>query len=174
MEERQALVRQARLGNAEAFSKLYEQIYQDLYRFALYTLKNSHDAEDVVSETVIAAYQSIRSLRRAEAFRPWIFRILTNRCKQKLKQYLTKTTQLPEDLTSEGRDICQDLDVRHAFSMLGDEDRLILSMNLFAGYNSREIARELGMNDNTVRSRQSRALKKMEEILSGERRQSHG
>ena len=40
-------------------------------------------------------------------------------------------------------------------------------MNLFAGYSSREIGQLLDMNDSTVRSRQSRALKKMQELLEG-------
>ncbi|MDD6615504.1 MAG: sigma-70 family RNA polymerase sigma factor, partial [Lachnospiraceae bacterium] len=53
-----------------------------------------------------------------------------------------------------------------AFSQLSREERLILSMNPFAGYSSQEIGDVLGMNPNTVRSRQSRALKKMQEKLS--------
>ena len=47
------------------------------------------------------------------------------------------------------------------------QDGLILSLNLVAGYSSREIGQLLDMNDTTVRSRQSRALKKMQELLEG-------
>lgn len=43
---------------------------------------------------------------------------------------------------------------------LADEERLIISMHQFAGYTSREIAAILHMNENTVRSKESRALKK--------------
>ena len=50
------LVEKARQRDAGAFAALYTQIYQDLYKFALYTLKNSHDAEDVVSDTVTDAF----------------------------------------------------------------------------------------------------------------------
>lgn len=39
--------------NAEDFAAKYEKVYQDMFRFALYTLKNRHEAEDVVSETVL-------------------------------------------------------------------------------------------------------------------------
>ena len=165
MEYNTELVQRAKKGDAEAFSKLYEEIYQDLYRFALYTLKNTHDAEDVVGDTVMDAWQEIRSLRRAEAFRAWIFRILINKCKKRLKQYIDKTQELPEDLVSKPRDLCQDMDVRRAFAALQDEERLILAMNLFGGYTSREIGVQLQMSDNTVRSKQSRALKKMQANL---------
>ena len=165
MEGYESLVQQAKSGDTGAFSKLYEVIYQDLYRFALYTLKNPHDAEDVVSDTVMDVWKEIRSLRRAEAFKAWIFKILTNKCKRRLKQYIVKTDELPEDITADSRDICEDMDVRMAFARLSDEERLILALNIFGGYNSREIGKALFMSDNTVRSKQSRALKKMQENL---------
>ena len=46
-----------------------------------------------------------------------------------------------------------------------DEERLIISMHLFAGYTSREIARILHKNENTIRSKESRALAKMRQML---------
>ena len=58
------------------------------------------------------------------------------------------------------------MDVRAAFYRLHDEERLVLSLNRFAGYSGREIAEMLDMTDNTVRSLKSRALKKMEQMLT--------
>lgn len=165
MEKYIEFVKQAKTGNVEAFSKLYGLVYTDLYRFALYTLKNKHDAEDAVSETVVAAYEGIRSLRDAQAFRPWIFRILTNKCRQKLKQYITKTEELPDDIVSKDMDQIESMDIRNAFARLSNEERLIIGLNIFAGYTSKEIGKSLHMSANTVRSKQSRALKKMEGFL---------
>ena len=45
--------------DAKAFAKMYETVYRDLYRFALCTMKNSHDAEDAVSEAVMNAYEPV-------------------------------------------------------------------------------------------------------------------
>lgn len=160
------LAEKAKLGQTDAFSELYEIIYKDLYRFALYILKNTHDAEDVVSDTVMNAYQEIRSLRSPELFKAWIFRILTNKCKQRLKQYTKKTMELPDDIPESERDLCEEIDVRRAFALLTDEERLILGLNIFGGYNSKEIGKTLFMSPNTVRSKQSRALKKMELSLT--------
>ena len=42
---------------------------------------------------------------------------------------------------------------------------MIIAMHVFAGYTSREIAKQLHMNENTVRSKESRALKKMRDKL---------
>ena len=131
MEYNEDLVRQAKAGNAHAFARLYEMIYQDLYRFALYTLKNVHDAEDTVSDTVVDAFRQIQSLQHPEAFRAWMFQILTNKCKMKLKSYIDKTAELPEELAVSTPDLSEQADVRNAFFALDPEDRLILSMNLF-------------------------------------------
>lgn len=62
-------------------------------------------------------------------------------------------------------DAAEQLAVRLLFWELAAEDRMIIAMHLFAGYTSKEIARQLHMNENTVRSRESRALKKMKEKL---------
>jgi RNA polymerase sigma factor (sigma-70 family) len=52
-------------------------------------------------------------------------------------------------------------DVREAFFALKEEERMILCMHIFFGYKTREIAAQLSMNENTVRSRESRALQKL-------------
>ena len=72
-----ALVLEAQKGGQEGFTRLYEAVAPSLYRTALYTLGNSHDAEDVVSETFIEAYRGLSSLRDPQAFAPWIYRILS-------------------------------------------------------------------------------------------------
>ena len=47
---------------------------------------HKQDAEDVVSETVIAAYENLPQLRNEKAFHAWIFKILVNICNKKLRQ----------------------------------------------------------------------------------------
>lgn len=46
------------------FSEMYETVYRDLYRYALCLMKNPQEAEDAVSEAVIAAYENIHKLKR--------------------------------------------------------------------------------------------------------------
>ena len=75
MEQENLLVKQAQQGDVHAFAQLYESCYRDLYRFALYNLGQEEDARDVVSDTVLAAFEGIGKLRSTEAFRGWIFQI---------------------------------------------------------------------------------------------------
>ena len=156
-------VKKAKHGDTAAFAVLYQQVYADLYRFALYTLKNKNDAEDAVSETVADAFASIGRLRKAEAFKGWLFRILYNKCKDKLKEYVRKDEELPEDYkeAAANEKIEDSVVMRTLFFELEEEERLIISMHLFAGYTSKEIGKLLKLNENTVRSKESRALKKL-------------
>ncbi len=150
--------------NPKEFARLYEDVYRDMYRFALYTLGHPQDAEDAVSEAVMDAYAGFDRLRQKTSFRPWIFRILSVKCRRRLKQYTQKTVPLPDEMPDEGS-MEEGVQVRHAFSRLTDQERLIISMHLFGGYTSQETGKILRMNPNTVRSKESRALDKMRKWL---------
>lgn len=147
------------------FLELYQQVYENMYHFALYTLRNQQDAEDTVGETVLAAWQQFHSLRNRQAFSSWIFKILTNKCNQKMREYYRKTSPLEEIGLSHEPDLAEAGSVREAFAKLSDEERLIVSMVVFGGYKEKEIASLLHQNYNTVRSKYSRALQKMKASL---------
>lgn len=154
--------------DAKTFAQMYEQIYADLYRFALCLMKNQQEAEDAVSEAVIAAYENIHKLRKEEAFKSWIFTILTNICKKKLKNAAKEALCAEENLfqeTSVPEEQALALDVRNAFFILTEEEQTIVGLSVFGGYNSSEIGTMLTLNANTVRSKRSRALAKMECVL---------
>lgn len=152
------------------FTRLYETVYKDLYYFALYMMKNQQDAEDAVSETVISAYENIRKLRNREAFRNWIFKILSNTCKRRLmmrsqreKNETAEEMREKESFSENSYEEAQD--VRNAWKVLTDEERHIVALSVFGGYNSREIGQMLAINANTIRSKRSRALEKMGKLL---------
>lgn len=159
------LIHKAKRGDIKAFSELYAQLYQELYKFALYTMKHRQDAEDVVSETVIAAYENIKKLKKEESFRSWIFTILMNQCKKHFKQN-SETEELKDEITAEEVSQEENYDLLQAFQTLDGEERMILSCSILEGYSSEEIGRMLAMNPATVRSKKSRALEKLRKNLA--------
>lgn len=161
-------IKKAKCGDTEAFAQLYRMYYADLYRFALYTLKNPADAEDAVSETVMDAFASIRKLRSEESFKSWIFQILSRKCKRSFRAHKDLSEDFYQNIPDENstNDLAEQMDLRNQFFALKDEERLIISMHIFAGYSNQEIAKILHMNANTVRSKESRALKKLSAKLS--------
>lgn len=157
------------------FASRYSVVYHDLYRFALCMMGRAHDAEDAVSEAVLAGFRQRHQLRRDEAFKPWMFAILANVCRRKLKgatrvelvadfdavrkrepSAAFDGSPLPDNAVADLRE-----DVRAAFAAVSEEERLIVSLSVFGGYTSAEIGDVLELNANTVRSKRKRALEKM-------------
>ena len=64
--------------DTKTFAQMYETVYKDLYRFALCMMRNPQDAEDAVSDAVVAAYENIGKLKKEDSFKSWIFTILSN------------------------------------------------------------------------------------------------
>ena len=52
--------------SVKRFSEMYETVYRDLYHYALCLMKNPQEAEDAVSEAVVAAYENIHKLKKEE------------------------------------------------------------------------------------------------------------
>ncbi len=165
--EKSSLVQRAKDGDVNAFAELYKEIYKDLYRFALYMLKNPTDAEDIVSDTVVNAFAAIHKLRSADAFKAWIFKILSNKCRSKLKEYSDKYTvfDVCADPVLTVDSCADDVITRQAFYELTEQERIIIGLHIFGGYTSKEISRALKLNENTVRSKERRALEKLAEKL---------
>lgn len=167
-------VEKARAGDADAFAQLYSLVYTELYRIALINLNNNqHDASDVVSDTVLEAYTSIKKLRDEKAFKAWIIKILTVKIKNKQKEYIKirDYREDVDDLTSVEQEESKEIDYNglefmEEFAKLDEEDRLVLSLSVVSGYTSEEIARMTGSSANTVRSKAARAKIKLKQLLA--------
>lgn len=156
-------VRLARAGDTGAFARLYEKVYKDMYRTALAGLRGSQDAQDAVSEAVLDAFGSMKKLRDIEAFRIWIFRILSTKIKKKQREYsMPQNVDVfeHEEMVSAQTDIYS-VEVNEALGKLSGEERLVISLCAVGGYTSEQIAGITGQKASTVRSRLSRARTKL-------------
>lgn len=66
-------------GTLEQFEALSERSRQRVYRFAYHLLGNSTDAEDVVQDAYVRAWQHFDRYDTTRSFEGWLFRIITNR-----------------------------------------------------------------------------------------------
>jgi RNA polymerase sigma-70 factor (ECF subfamily) len=164
-------VKRAKGGDADAFAKLYSLVYKDMYHIALCNLRNQHDACDAVSEAVLDAFTSIKKLRDINAFKAWIVKILTVKIKKKQREYIeNNNTQDIQDVEQEitGEISSDGIYIMEAIAKLEESERLVLSLNIVAGYTSDEIAKMCDTNSSTVRSRLSRAKVKLRQQLISE------
>ncbi|MDE7097741.1 MAG: sigma-70 family RNA polymerase sigma factor [Ruminococcus sp.] len=159
-------VKLAMNGNTKAFARLYSLVYKDLYHIALYSLRSSHDACDVVSDTVLDAFCTIHKLRDEKSFRNWIMRILSAKIKQKQRDYFSDTTVLTDENEPENEFDFENLELKEAMEKLDPQDRLILSLSAIDGYTSEEISQICDIKANTIRSRIARIKKRLRLELS--------
>lgn len=168
LSERQ-LVLKAKSGDKNAFCELYG-IYKDkLYRYAYYRLTNENDAKDAVADCIVSSFEQISSLKKAEAFSSWIFRILYCSC----NKYISNQVQNRQsvnfgDIANTYHDNAKmetETEVMQALEYLNDDEKNIVVLSVFGGMKSREIAQIMNMKSGSVRSKLSRSLNKMRTFL---------
>jgi len=167
------LVRRSKNGDTDAFAELYERVSAKLYRTALYLIGDREEAQDAVMDAVSDAFASVARLRSDELFEAWIMKILYNKARRRRgKYYINAACELDES-TADGDapldEIADDnADLFKAMSELSETDRAIITLSVCGGYSSKQISSMLGINANTVRSRQSRALARLRILMKGE------
>lgn len=152
------LVGQAKHGDAHAFARLYKRYYQELYRFAYCYMKQTEAAEDAVMNSVRKAYEKLGNLRKNNSFKSWLFQITANECRSMLRKtpiYLDDAKPPEPQYEESGY---HEPEIQELLSHLSEEERLVITLSIFSGYNSKEIAALLHKRPGSIRSTKSRAL----------------
>src|SRR6266403_4622976 len=80
------LVAKAKSGNEQAFTVLVNQYERKIYRLAKHITQNDEDAEDVLQETFLKAYEHLDNFQGNSKFYTWIVRIAVNESLMKLRK----------------------------------------------------------------------------------------
>jgi RNA polymerase sigma-70 factor (TIGR02960 family) len=81
----EAMLARARAGDEEAFRKLTEPRRRELQLHCYRILGSMQDAEDMVQETLLAAWRNLEAFEGRASVRTWLYRIATNRCLNALR-----------------------------------------------------------------------------------------
>jgi RNA polymerase sigma-70 factor, ECF subfamily len=81
-----ALVARAQAGDAQAFTELVNHYERKIYRLAKHITQNDEDAEDVLQETFLKAYEHLDTFQGNSKFYTWIVRIGVNEALMKLRK----------------------------------------------------------------------------------------
>lgn len=169
---------------AREFSELVSPLLDGLYAFALHLSRKPVDAEDLVQETVLKAFERLDQLQDRGAFRSWIFRILYNTCLDRFR--VRGREVLLEDPTELGdRERTEELieepfpnpgderalerfftdEVAQALRKLPEAYRATVLLSDVLDWTYREIAAALGVPVGTVMSRLSRGREQLKRRL---------
>lgn len=170
MREEKELVLQAQKGDENAFCALYELYAKKLYNFAMFRLGDPYDAEDAVQNCMLVAFEQITKLKKAEAFSPWLFKILCCSCVTLIKEQAKKreTQDLENALhlfSAEDEKMVSQSEVHEALAALSEEEQNIVLLSVIGGLKSKEIAKITGYSPGNVRQKLRRSLAKMKKRL---------
>ena len=131
------------------------------------------EANDVLQESFISAFENLNSYRGDSAFGAWLKRIVINKAITHLNK--KKWERFPNDekwdvKEEEPIDIFESFPftvekVRSAIGALPDGYRTVLSLYLLEGYDHGEIAEIMGITESTSKSQFNRSKKKLKELL---------
>lgn len=161
------LVKKAKNGDAEAFIQLCEAYQVVLYNAAYKILLNNEDVADCLQETEIRAWQKITNLNNESAFHSWLFRIMVNQAKDILNKRVD-SIEFEESYMNASENNYESNYLGDEFKQLPERYKIPLVLYYYAGFNVTEIAEQLDVSKNTVKTRLARGRGKLKMVLEGE------
>lgn len=148
---------------------IYERYCGAMYNTSLRIVKNNQEAEDIMQEAFLDAFEKLDQYQGKSTFGAWLKRIVINKSLDSIRQQiLYEDIDQIEDPT-EGSytyfekepDTYKTSEIKKALQMLSQKDRIILILYLFEGYDHTEIAQILEISHASARTRYSRARKNL-------------
>lgn len=147
-----------------------------MYNTALRILNNRTEAEDIMHDSFLIAFQKINNYSGTGSFGSWLKRIVVNNSidalgKSKFHLSLNEIGDVELDDSNENyfNIINYKVDeIKIKMLNLSDNHRIILSLYLLEGYDHEEISQILDISYNTSRTRYSRAKKKLMQLVQTE------
>src|SRR6266702_100535 len=100
--EESILVEAARGGDISAFEQLVRRYDRNVFRIAQHITQNREDAEDVVQDAFLKAYQNLESFQEQSKFYTWLVRTAVNEALMRLRKRRTaKPVSIDEDVQTE-------------------------------------------------------------------------
>ncbi len=168
----QEIIDQCREGDAKAQFQLYKLYYKAMYSVSLRIINDQMEAEDVMQEAFLKAFQKMDTYKGEVSFGAWLKRIVVNRSLDYLKKRKVqfeevneRTTQLA-DYKMETREV-DSSKIKEAIQQLPDGYRIVLSLYLIEGYDHDEISQILDISNSSSRTQLLRAKNKLRELLKG-------
>ena len=158
-------------GDQKAQFQIYKLYYKAMYNTSLRIVNDRMEAEDIMQESFLSAFEKIEMYSGTVSFGAWLKKIVINRSLDTLGKRKAVFEDIdshvgirddgPEDsLRSEEIDT-RIGEVKEAIEKLPDGYRIILSLYLLEGYDHDEIAEILKISSSTSRSQLSRAKQKL-------------
>lgn len=168
----QGLIDRCKVGNQRAQFQIYKLYYKAMYNTSLRIVNDPMEAEDIMQESFLSAFEKIGSYSGTVSFGAWLKRIVQNRSLDFLRKntkYVFEDIELFQDLANDRYETVppdEEPDnrlnkIKHAIKDLPYKCQEILSLYLFEGYDHEEISEIMSISGSTSRSQYSRARQRL-------------
>ena len=170
------LIQKALQGNRRAWIRLVKRYEKSVYNYGIRMTSNPEDALDLMQEIFTSVFRNLATYRGEGAFKAWLFRIASYRCvefyrRKKPTLALDDAPEMecevskPEETLFMSRDSQQLL---NAMAQLPLAQKAVVELKFFGQFTFDEIAEQLNVSSNTVKSRLYSALDKLKTLLEVE------
>ncbi len=168
------LVTRTRAGDPDAFGLLVSRYYSACWRFAYHMLGERADAEDAVQESFLRAYLAIGRYDERDQFRGWLFRILTNQCRNALTARGRRVRRFVQDEVAMEKAAAplsaiapgvEDAALSRALAQLDPHQREALLLKYAEGLEYTEMAAMTGVGESALKMRVKRGVERLRAIL---------
>lgn len=172
--EESTLIRHAAKGDAAAWESLMRQHQEAIFRFAYLLLGDPDDAEDVAQESFLRAWKYLRRFDDSRPLKPWLLSITANLASNRRRsagRYFAALVRAFRDEPTTSRieeKSAQNLEadeLRSAVQRLSPDDQQIIYLRYFLDLSVNETAQVLQVAEGTVKSKLSRALEKLRNVI---------
>lgn len=168
-----AIIERCQKGERKAFQELYNLYAKAMFNISVRILNNSDEAEEVIQDAFLKAFEKINTYDKNYSFGVWLKRIVINRSLDLLKKRKLNFVSIDEaDFREEEPDEESIYDVevlKKCIQELPDGYRTILTLFVFEDYSHKEIAEQLNISEGTSKSQYNRAKKKLIELVKTRR-----
>jgi RNA polymerase sigma factor (sigma-70 family) len=169
----QDLIDACKKGERGAQVKLYKLYYKAMYNTSLRIVNDTAEAEDIMQESFLGAFQRIQNYTGEGSFGSWLKRIVVNnsldalRCKKQDVSIEESSLDFPEivEESLEEEVKLQASEIKEAIGRIPEEYRIVITLFLLEGYDHEEISEILAISNNLSRTRLVRAKQKVLQIL---------
>ena len=151
------------------FTGAVERYQSMVYRVALHALGSPQDADDAVQEVFLRLYTAKKPLEGEEHLRRWLLRVTVNHCRDVLRSPWRRRRVSLDQLPAEPVFQAPEQEALYQTVMaLPEQYRIVLVLFYYEDLSVREIAAVLRISEANVKTRLSRARKRLREMLEVE------
>lgn len=170
--DEKALIARAQGGDRAAFQQIVERHQARAYTLALRILRSTSDAEEVAQDAFVRVWTALPGFRGESSFSTWLYRIVARRAfdraavlkNRRAREHATDT--LPESPAppSADDDTLRAAKLQQMLEQLSPAQRSVVTLFYYEGRSVEQVAAQLAMPENTVKTHLSRARAALREL----------